>query len=81
MPLSGDQFEQIQDALLDAYDESDLRRMVRTRLDVNLDHVVGGGNLSEVVFNLVGWAECTDDIDVVRVIQFTCPSLSSSKSL
>ncbi len=62
MPLSGDQFKRIQEALLDAYDESSLRQMVRTRLDITLDHVAGGGNLSEIVFNLIGWAERTGNV-------------------
>ena len=65
MPLSGDQFKRIQEALLDAYDEPSLRRMVRTRLDITLDHVAGGGNLSEIVFNLIGWAERTGNVQAL----------------
>ena len=46
-------------SLLDAYDEGSLRQMVRIRLDEHLDLIAGGGNLAQVVFNLIAWAERT----------------------
>ena len=45
MKLSGPQFEQVQEALLDAYTEFGLRQMLRVQMDVDLDRVVGPGNL------------------------------------
>lgn len=42
MSLSGQQIAQIQEALLEAYDESGLTQMLRTQMDVKLEHVAGG---------------------------------------
>jgi len=57
MTLSGAQYEQIQEALLAAFNEADLRRMVRIQLDADLDAVSGGKNLSERVYSLIEWAD------------------------
>ena len=57
MALRGAQILQFQEALLSAYDGPGLAQMVRIRLDEDLAAVAGGGNLSEVVFNLILWAE------------------------
>ena len=59
MALRGAQILQFQEALLSAYDGAGLAQMVRIRLDEDLAVVAGGGNLSEVVFNLILWAERT----------------------
>lgn len=59
MALRGAQIMQFQEALLSAYDGAGLAQMVRIRLDEDLAAVAGGGNLSEVVFNLILWAERT----------------------
>jgi len=56
--LSGEQTRQLQQALLSACpNEGTLRMFVRTGLEENLDAIVGGMNLSEMVFNLIVWAE------------------------
>ncbi len=47
----------IREALLDAYSEDDLRIVLREWMDVRLDHVVGAGNLSTRVFELLEWSE------------------------
>ena len=60
--LSGAQVQELMASLLDAYDESSLRQMVRFQLDEHLDLIAGGGNLSQVVFNLIAWAERTGRI-------------------
>jgi len=57
MTLSGAQYKQIQEALLAAFNEADLRRMVRIQLDADLDAVSGGKNLSERVYSLIEWAD------------------------
>ena len=49
-------------SLLDAYDEGSLRQMVRFQLDEHLDLIAGGGNLAQVVFDLIAWAERTGRI-------------------
>ena len=59
MALRGAQILQFQEALLSAYDGPGLAQMVRIRLDEDLAAVAGGANLSEVVFNLILWAERT----------------------
>ena len=57
--LSGPQVQELMASLLDAYDEGSLRQMVRFQLDEHLDLIAGGGNLAQVVFNLIAWAERT----------------------
>jgi hypothetical protein len=54
--LTGVQIGQFLDALLAAYSREELTRMVRIRLDANLDAIAGSGDLSTVCFNLIGWA-------------------------
>lgn len=61
--LSGAQVGELQASLLDAYpNESVLRQMVRIQLDQRLDVLAGGGSLSEIVFNLIAWAEAHDRV-------------------
>ena len=57
MSLTGGQFKQLHDALLDAFDRSTLDQMVRFELNENLGAIAGGGNLSDIAFNLIQWAE------------------------
>jgi hypothetical protein len=57
MTLTGKQFKQIQEALLSGFNESTLRQMVKFHLDEDLDHIAGGGNLTDKIFNLVEWAK------------------------
>jgi hypothetical protein len=58
MELRGEQFKQLREALQRAYPgRSKLRLLLREELDVRLDEVVGGGNLEEIVTELVDWAE------------------------
>jgi formylglycine-generating enzyme required for sulfatase activity len=57
MELTGSQFKQIQEALLAAFNQARLRQMVRVGLGEYLPLIADGQNLTEVVFNLVAWAE------------------------
>ncbi|MGH2560770.1 MAG: effector-associated domain EAD1-containing protein, partial [Thermomicrobiales bacterium] len=58
MKLTGEQYEQLTDALLDAFPSlGRLRRMVRTGLDRSLDEIALGDNLRELVERLVNAAE------------------------
>lgn len=67
MALSPEKFKEIEDALRQAYNEAELRRMVRLGFDENLDNIAGGRNLSELRFNLIDWAERTGrELDLVR---------------
>ena len=64
MKLTGQNVQQICDALLDAYPTRDLlRMMVRVELDRNLEEIAGGENQNVVIFNLVSWAERDGRID------------------
>ena len=67
MALRGAQIMQFQEALLSAYDGPGLAQMVRIRLDEDLAAVAGGANLSEMVFNLILWAERTGRTDELVV--------------
>lgn len=60
-PVAGaDQSGDLHAALLDAFpSEASLRHLVRVHLHENLAEIAGGENLSEVVDNLLVWAEST----------------------
>jgi len=56
--LSGQKVEILAEAIKDGYrSKSQLQIVIRERLDTNLDSVAGGENLSEIVFNLIDWAD------------------------
>ncbi|MFN8470029.1 MAG: effector-associated domain EAD1-containing protein [Caldilineaceae bacterium] len=57
MSLTGPQYQQLQDALLHAFDEPSLKRMVRFGLGEDLAAIAGGASFAETVFELIGWAE------------------------
>ena len=57
MTLTGPQHRQLQEAMLAAFDDIGLRLLVRQELDASLDAVAGGRNTTEVVTNLIAWAE------------------------
>lgn len=58
MELRGGQFKQLREALQRAYPgRSKLRLLLREELEVRLDEFVRGGNLEEIVTELVDWAE------------------------
>ncbi|MFN8463919.1 MAG: effector-associated domain EAD1-containing protein [Caldilineaceae bacterium] len=62
MRLSKQQFLQAKTALLDGYDRAGLRRMVRLGLDISLDEITSGTTDSDVVFDLIEWAERSDKV-------------------
>ena len=67
MKLTGQQIGLLHDILLDSFDEGELRLLVRIELDKNLDAIAGGSNLSEIIFNLIEWAERNDRTgDLIR---------------
>jgi hypothetical protein len=58
MKLTGQQYKQLQQALLDAFPtETALQQLVMFELDENLATIASGGNLQAIVFNLIGWAQ------------------------
>lgn len=56
-PLNAHQFQQLWNALLDAYDKNSLARMLKFRLDIRLDHIVSEDSFQDLVFELIGVAE------------------------
>jgi hypothetical protein len=65
MPLSGDTFEKLHAALLSAFDEPGLQRMVAFGMNKNLAAITSRGALSEIIFQLIQWADregCLDEL-------------------
>ena len=57
MTLTGPQHRQLQQALDSAFDETGLRQLVRQEMDADLYSVAGGKNKTEIVLNLIDWAD------------------------
>jgi hypothetical protein len=55
--LPAGQFAALQNAILAAFNRESLRRLLRTKLDVQLDHVAGNGTFPDVVIDVINWAE------------------------
>jgi hypothetical protein len=55
--LTGRQLNQLNEALVAAFDKPDLERMLRVEMDVSLDHVVSADGMNTLVFSLIRWAE------------------------
>jgi hypothetical protein len=63
MKLTGEEFEQLLNALLDAFPTlAALEQMLLFRLNLRLDSIGGGENRRERVFNLIRWAEGDDRV-------------------
>ena len=62
MKLTKQQFLQVKTALLDGYDRAALRRMLRLGLDTALDEITSGPTDSDVVFDVIEWAERSDQV-------------------
>src|SRR5438552_1315631 len=75
MKLSGPQIKQLHAALLSGFPTSaSLRWFVRTELEENLDAITGGDNLSEIVGNLILWAQALGQLEnLVRKAYETRP--------
>jgi hypothetical protein len=55
--MPGVTLTEIQTAILDAYEDSELRQTVRTLMDVKLNNYVGPGPFETRVFDFIEWAE------------------------
>ncbi|GAB1541120.1 hypothetical protein NUACC21_37900 [Scytonema sp. NUACC21] len=68
MRLSGQQRKELQNALVDAFpNKSSLEQMLSHELDKKLNAIAAGGNLQEIVFNLITTAESQGWIrDLIR---------------
>ncbi|WP_414587356.1 effector-associated domain EAD1-containing protein [Scytonema sp. PCC 10023] len=66
--FNGERLQQFQKALLNAFPTpGKLKQMVRFRLDENLDAIAAGANLSEVVSNLIEWAEAEGKLEELLI--------------
>lgn len=64
MKLTREQLFEFEQALLSAYPTtSSLTRMLKFELDVNLIQVASGGNFTDIVFNLIIWAQSKGRIE------------------
>jgi hypothetical protein len=63
IPLTGPQMATLSDSVLQSFSESDLEQLMLFDLNVHLRQVVGGGPLSQVVFNLIVWLNAQGRID------------------
>jgi hypothetical protein len=67
MELTGDQFQQLQEAVINAFPQLELDQMVRIELSQRLSTIVAGSNDTDRVFNLIEWAESNNKvIDLIR---------------
>ena len=57
MTLTGPQKQAMQTALLAAFDMSELAQMIQFQLEKTLTQIADGKNDTEIVFNLVQWAD------------------------
>src|SRR5258708_1319578 len=55
--IPGLTLEEIHSAIVDAYDEDELRFTLRTLMNVRLNNIVGAGGFGTGVFDLLEWAE------------------------
>ncbi|MBW4629736.1 MAG: serine protease [Brasilonema octagenarum HA4186-MV1] len=68
MHLTGPERKKLRDAILSAYrSKADLEMMVDDELEENLDAIAGGANLTQVVFNLMKWAEARGKLDYLII--------------
>ena len=73
MKLTPAQRRQLREALLSAYrSRAKLRMMLLEELDIRLDEKVGGSNDSEVVFELIDWAESEGHLEILISAAYRC---------
>ncbi|BAY44464.1 GUN4 domain-containing protein [Scytonema sp. HK-05] len=66
--FNGDRLQQFHKALLSAFrTTAKLKQMVRFRLDENLDAITGGANHSQVVSNLIEWADAEGRLEELLI--------------
>jgi hypothetical protein len=66
--MPGVTLQEIRDAILDAYEEDELRQTVRTMMDVRLNNVIKPASFETRVFDFIEWAERQGrDVELVQV--------------
>jgi hypothetical protein len=67
-PMTPAESEELKEALLSAFPApGELQQVVAFKLGKNLSVIAGGSNYSEVVFNLIRWAEAHEKIDSLLI--------------
>jgi formylglycine-generating enzyme required for sulfatase activity len=62
--LKGNKLRELEEALVSAFPtRTALERMLKHRLDEELDQIVGNSNLTDIVFELIKWAQAHGRID------------------
>ena len=62
--LTGSETKILLEAIISAYPSKDkLGRMVSDELKQNLEVIAGGGNLEEIVFNLIEWTKAVGRLE------------------
>ena len=57
MNITGEQYRRLQQALLSAFNRSELEELLMFRLNESLDAIVGASDLTSTVFQLIRWAQ------------------------
>lgn len=80
--LSGQQKEQLQQAIVDAFDQEELKELLDFRLDLKLDHIAPGAGFDTVVFDVIQKAEREGwTADLLRAIAAKRPNRPDLRSL
>src|SRR6516165_7292714 len=80
--MPGVSFEEITSNITDAYIQSELETILRSRMNVRLDRVVNPGNFDYVVFQLRGWAERNGrEVELVRIAAQAKPGHAGMQSI
>src|SRR6266849_4331312 len=68
MRLTGEQYRRLTDAIVQALRKKTVvERVSRFSLNEDLDAIVGGDTLTDIVFNLIGWAESQERLEELLV--------------
>ncbi|NEO77073.1 effector-associated domain EAD1-containing protein [Moorena sp. SIO4G3] len=69
--LTGSQRKKLRQAIISAYPtKDDLAIMVDDELEENLNAIAGGGNLTQVVFRLIQWAESRGQLESLIIAAY-----------
>ena len=80
--LTGKQIERFCDALIAAFDRSELEQLTRIDLEEDLEAIVGSGKRNVVVFELVTWAQRTGRVgDLLTAAQRRRPTHAALAAL
>src|SRR6516165_5403018 len=80
--MPGVTFEEITNQITGAYNQSELETILRNRMNVRLDRIVGPGSFESTVFQLLGWAERNGrEVELIQVAARAKPNHSGMSSI